>query len=79
MPTNFKLPNWESVANNWTAARDMVRGQWGILTREDLDRINGNRQRLREILETDYHLSRLQADREIDEFLRSQSADTFAM
>ena len=38
--------NWDQIEGNWVKAKGKLRQQWGKLTDDDIDVINGKRQEL---------------------------------
>jgi uncharacterized protein YjbJ (UPF0337 family) len=65
------MMNWDRIEGNWREFKGKVRQQWGKLTDDDLDYINGRRDELLGRLQTHYGYSRDQADREITNWLDS--------
>lgn len=60
--------NWEQVEGNWKQIKGKVQQQWGKLTDDDLDVINGKRAELVGRLQTRYGREREQVEREVKEF-----------
>ncbi|MBZ0164316.1 MAG: CsbD family protein [Notoacmeibacter sp.] len=58
--------NWDEIEGNWKQLKGKVRSQWGKLTDDDLDIINGKRTELAGLLQTRYGHAKEQAEREID-------------
>jgi uncharacterized protein YjbJ (UPF0337 family) len=61
--------NWDRVEGNWKQFKGKVRQQWGKLTDDDLDVIEGKRTELTGRLQERYGYARDQAEREIDDWL----------
>lgn len=62
--------NWDQVAGSWKQFRGRVQEQWGRLTDDDLDVIDGQREQLAGMIQERYGMAREEADREIQEWLR---------
>ena len=60
--------NWQQIEGNWKRMQDRVRQQWGKLTDEDLDEIEGNRHVLSGRIQRIYGISQGEAERQIERF-----------
>jgi uncharacterized protein YjbJ (UPF0337 family) len=58
--------NWDVVEGNWKQLKGKVRSQWGKLSDDDVERVNGKRTELLGLLQSRYGHSKDQAEREID-------------
>lgn len=56
----------------WKQLRGEAKVQWGQLTDDDLDQVEGERDKLLGLLQEKYGYARAQAEQEIDNFLRTQ-------
>jgi uncharacterized protein YjbJ (UPF0337 family) len=65
--------NWDRIEGNWKQFKGQVRQQWGKLTDDDLDVIEGKRTELSGRLQERYGYAKDQADREIDDWLRKSN------
>ena len=63
--------NWDRIEGNWKELKGKVKVQWGELTNDDLDKIEGKRDQLIGSLQKRYGYSRDVAEREADEFART--------
>jgi uncharacterized protein YjbJ (UPF0337 family) len=61
--------NWDRVEGNWKEFKGKVQLQWGKLTNDDLDVIEGKRTELTGRLEQRYGVPEEDAEREIDTWL----------
>jgi uncharacterized protein YjbJ (UPF0337 family) len=57
--------NWDAIKGNWTQLRGRVRMQWGKLTDDQLDVIEGRREVLLGQLQQAYGISADEADRQV--------------
>jgi uncharacterized protein YjbJ (UPF0337 family) len=63
--------NEDILKGQWTQLKGRVREQWGKLTDDDLDRIQGKSEQLIGRLQERYGWAQEQAQREVDTWLRS--------
>ena len=61
--------NKDILEGKWTQLKGEVKKQWGELTNDDLERIQGQREKLEGRLQERYGYSRQQARNEVDKFL----------
>jgi uncharacterized protein YjbJ (UPF0337 family) len=60
---------WDCIEGYWKEFKGHVRSNWGRLTLDDLDVIEGNRESLEARLRKQYGYDREQARREVDDWL----------
>ena len=60
--------NWDRIEGNWKQLSGKVRAQWGKLTDDDVDVIDGRREELAGRIQEVYGVSRDEADKQIDTF-----------
>jgi uncharacterized protein YjbJ (UPF0337 family) len=65
--------NWDRIQGNWKQFKGKAQQQWGKLTDDDLDVVEGKREELVGRLQQRYGYARDQAEREIDSWLGSVS------
>ncbi|HLV95776.1 MAG TPA: CsbD family protein [Candidatus Acidoferrales bacterium] len=63
--------NWDQVAGNWKQVKGKTREQWGKLTNDDLDVIEGRREQLIGVLQERYGWARNEAEKQADSFVKS--------
>lgn len=61
--------NWDRIEGNWKQFKGEIQSTWGQLTRDDIDVIAGNREKLIGKLQERYGRAREEAEREVDEWL----------
>lgn len=66
--------NWDVIQGKWREFKGQVKQQWGELTNDDLDQIDGRREELVGRLQQRYGYAKEEAEREIDQFQKSFSA-----
>jgi len=62
--------NWDQAKGNWKEFKGKVKEQWGELTNDDVDVIEGRRDQLLGTLQKAYGVSKEEAERQIKEFER---------
>ena len=63
---------WNEVKGNWKHLREPAKRNWAELTDDDLDEIQGERERLEGILQERYgRIRREEAEREVDQWMES--------
>ena len=60
--------NWDKIEGNWKQVKGKAQHQWGKLTDDDLDIIEGKREELVGKIQERYGISKEQAEKEADEF-----------
>jgi uncharacterized protein YjbJ (UPF0337 family) len=68
--------NSDVLKGKWQQLKGEARIQWGRLTDDDLDQIQGNIQKLAGKLQERYGYERAEADKEVDDFVRQHTAAT---
>ncbi|MBB98661.1 MAG: hypothetical protein CML67_03865 [Rhodobacteraceae bacterium] len=61
--------NWDQIQGNWKEFKGKAQAQWGKLTDDELDRVDGRRTELIGLLQQKYGQTREAAEREIDAWL----------
>jgi uncharacterized protein YjbJ (UPF0337 family) len=64
--------NADVMKGKWTQLKGEVRRQWGRLTDDDVDQIQGNAEKMVGKLQERYGWAREEAERELDGFLAAQ-------
>jgi uncharacterized protein YjbJ (UPF0337 family) len=63
--------NWDEAKGNWKELSGKIKVKWGKLTDDDLTTIGGKRDELAGRLQKHYGHTKEEAEKRIDEFLRS--------
>jgi uncharacterized protein YjbJ (UPF0337 family) len=63
--------NWDQIEGNWRQMTGTVKEKWGKLTDDDLTVIAGKRDQLAGLLQKKYGYAKEQAERELDDFMKS--------
>ncbi|PYT18560.1 MAG: general stress protein CsbD [Acidobacteria bacterium] len=62
--------NWDQVQGKWKQFKGSAKQQWGKLTDDDLDFINGKREALIGKLQERYGIAREEAQKRADEWVK---------
>lgn len=60
--------NWDKAEGNWKQLKGKVQSQWGKLTDDQIDVINGKREQLAGKIQETYGISQDEAEKEIKRF-----------
>jgi uncharacterized protein YjbJ (UPF0337 family) len=60
--------NWDTVKGDWKQFKGKVKEQWGKLTDDELDRIEGRRDQLAGTIQKRYGIAKDEAERQLKEF-----------
>ena len=69
--------NWDRIEGNWKQLKGQLKVQWGELTDDDLDIVNGRRVELAGKIQERYGIARDEVERQIDDWQRSASDSWF--
>jgi uncharacterized protein YjbJ (UPF0337 family) len=62
--------NWDRIKGNWLEFKGKAKQQWGKLTDDDLDIVDGKREELAGKIQNRYGIAKDEAERQIDEWER---------
>lgn len=60
--------DWNTISGQWNQLKGSVKKQWGRLTDDEIDEVNGERDRLVGKLQERYGYSRQEAETEVERF-----------
>ncbi|KZD01348.1 CsbD family protein [Oceanibaculum pacificum] len=63
--------NWDQVAGKWKQMQGKAQVQWGKLTNDDLDVMEGNRDQLVGKIQERYGIAKDEAERQVDSWQRT--------
>jgi len=63
--------NWDQIQGNWRQLKGKVKANWGDLTDDDLDVIDGRREELLGKLQKAYGIGKTEAEQQLSDFERS--------
>ncbi|MGH6623319.1 MAG: CsbD family protein [Burkholderiaceae bacterium] len=58
--------NWDRVEGNWKQFKGKVKEQWGNLTDDQIDKIEGRRETLVGLVQERYGIAKDEAERDVD-------------
>ncbi|MAM63708.1 CsbD family protein [Maritimibacter sp. UBA3975] len=61
--------NWDQVQGKWKQVKGDAQTKWGELTNDDLDQVDGDREKLEGLIQEKYGRSKEEAQREVDDWL----------
>ena len=67
--------NWDQIRGNWKQLKGSARKAWGDLTDDDLDKIEGERERLVGKIQERYGVAKAEAERRVDTWVTSVDKD----
>ena len=65
--------NWDQIEGKWMQFKGNAKNQWGKLTDDDLDQIDGNKDILAGKIQEQYGIEKEEAHRQIDEWMAGKS------
>ena len=68
--------NWDRIEGNWKQFKGKIHQQWGKLTDDDLDMIDGRREELAGRIQEVYGISKDEAEKQIERFSGTLDAGT---
>jgi uncharacterized protein YjbJ (UPF0337 family) len=70
--------NWDQLEGKWKQMKGQLRSQWGKLTDDDIEYIDGKRENLVGRVQERYGIAREEAQKRADEWIRTIGADAMA-
>ena len=67
--------NWDRVEGNWKQLKGKAREKWGKLTDNDLEAIGGKKDQLIGRIQERYGISKDEAQKQADEWVKAQAID----
>jgi len=64
--------NWDIIQGKWKQLKGSAKEKWGELTDDDLDQIDGNKDKMAGKLQEKYGWTKEEADKEIDTYFRDK-------
>ncbi|WP_306150579.1 MULTISPECIES: CsbD family protein [unclassified Roseibium] len=61
--------NWDQIEGNWKEFKGKAQAQWGELTDDEIDRVDGRRTELAGLIQQKYGKTREEAEREVDQWM----------
>jgi len=67
--------NWDQMEGKWKQMKGSLQAKWGELTDDDLDYINGHREKLVGRMQERYGVAKEEAQKRADEWLDSYGSE----
>lgn len=67
--------NWDVVEGKWKQLKGAAKAKWGDLTDDELDQLEGNREKMAGKLQEKYGWTKDEAEKQVDEFARDLDKD----
>jgi len=67
--------NWDQMEGKWKQMKGSLQAKWGELTDDDLDYINGHREKLVGRMQERYGVAKEEAQKRADEWLDSHGSE----
>jgi uncharacterized protein YjbJ (UPF0337 family) len=64
--------NWDRIKGNWREWKGKAKQQWGKLTDDDLDVVDGKREELAGKIQNRYGIAKDEAERQLDDWQSRQ-------
>ncbi|MEE4015062.1 CsbD family protein [Roseibium sp. FZY0029] len=61
--------NWDRIEGNWKEFKGKAIAQWGKLTDDEVDRVDGRRTELAGLIQQKYGKTREEAEKDIEDWL----------
>jgi Uncharacterized protein conserved in bacteria len=62
--------NWDQIKGQWKQMKGSAQTKWGELTDDEMDKVEGDRERLVGKVQEKYGIAREDAERSVDEWAR---------
>jgi uncharacterized protein YjbJ (UPF0337 family) len=69
--------NWDRIQGNWKQVKGKVKEQWGTLSDDDIDVVNGRREQLAGKIQERYGVAKEEAERQVATFEKHATDDWF--
>ena len=70
--------NWDTIEGNWKQAKGKIREQWGQLTDDDLDVVNGKREQLVGAIQKRYGKTKDEVEQELSAYEKEHADESTA-
>ncbi len=64
--------NWDQIQGQWKQYKGSAKQQWGKLTDDDMDKIDGNKDILAGRIQEQYGVEKEEAERQIDDWIKGR-------
>ncbi len=67
-PETEQIMNWDQIKGKWKQTKGQAQQQWGKLTDDDLDKIEGRREELVGKVQERYGIAKEEAEKQVKQF-----------
>jgi uncharacterized protein YjbJ (UPF0337 family) len=68
-----QVMNWDQVQGMWKQVKGDVQKQWGKLTDDDYDMVEGDRKKFVGKIQERYGVAKEEAERQVDDWMRQRN------
>jgi uncharacterized protein YjbJ (UPF0337 family) len=69
--TRENIMNWDRIEGDWKQFKGKVQQQWGKLTNDDMDIVEGNRTELLGVIQKRYGCAKDEAEKQVDTWMKT--------
>jgi uncharacterized protein YjbJ (UPF0337 family) len=63
--------NWDQIEGMWHQVKGTLRAKWGDLTDDEIEEIDGNREKMVGKIQEKYGIAKDEAEKQVDEWTQS--------
>jgi uncharacterized protein YjbJ (UPF0337 family) len=63
--------NWDQIKGKWHEIKGSVRAKWGELTDDDIEELDGTREKMVGKIQQKYGVAKEEAEKQVDEWTKS--------
>jgi uncharacterized protein YjbJ (UPF0337 family) len=63
--------NWDLIKGKWHEVKGSVRAKWGELTDDEIEELDGNREKMVGKIQQKYGVAKEEAEKQVDEWTKS--------
>jgi uncharacterized protein YjbJ (UPF0337 family) len=63
--------NWDQIKGKWHEIKGSVRAKWGELTDDEIEALDGNREKMVGKIQQKYGVAKEEAEKQVDEWTKS--------
>jgi uncharacterized protein YjbJ (UPF0337 family) len=62
--------NWDQIKGKWHEVKGSIRAKWGELTDDEIEQLDGNREKMVGTIQQKYGVAKEEAERQVDEWTK---------
>jgi uncharacterized protein YjbJ (UPF0337 family) len=63
--------NWDQIKGKWHEVKGSIRAKWADLTDDDLDEMDGNREKMVGKIQQKYGVAKEEAEKQVDDWTKT--------